>query len=143
MVKEWSESPSLRGRGNNSIYYSLVAQPHYGCGSKVNLQEAKSRWRLPISTKCSRTSSCTFPCGRRLIYPTTSWCFWTLAPYFFSNAVQICDCLKTFLSRVNRKCVYELYKNCVKEFIISFLPSKSKLMCLIMALSQYPWQLKL
>ena len=25
------------------------------------------------------------------------------------------------LSRVNRKCVHALYKNCVKEFIISFL----------------------
>ena len=25
------------------------------------------------------------------------------------------------LSRVNRKCVHALYKNCVKEFIVSFL----------------------
>ena len=26
------------------------------------------------------------------------------------------------LSRVNRKCVHALYENCVKEFIVSFLP---------------------
>ena len=46
--------------------------------------------------------------------------YWLLT--FCSNAFQICDSLKTFLSRVNRKCVHALYKNCVKEFIVSFLP---------------------
>ena len=42
---------------------------------------------------------------------------------FCSNGkIQICDSLKPSLSRVNRKCVHALYKNCVKEFIVSFLP---------------------
>ena len=42
---------------------------------------------------------------------------------FCSNGrVQICDSLKTSLSRVNRKCVYALYKNCSEKFIVSFLP---------------------
>ena len=42
---------------------------------------------------------------------------------FCSNGrIQICDSLKTSLSRVNRKCVHELYKNYVKEFIVSFSP---------------------
>ena len=41
---------------------------------------------------------------------------------FCSNGrIQICDSLKTSVSRVNRKCVYTSYKNCVKEFIVSFL----------------------
>ena len=35
--------------------------------------------------------------------------------------IQICDSLKTSLSQVNRKCVNALYKNCVNEFIVSFL----------------------
>ena len=41
---------------------------------------------------------------------------------FCSNAFQICDALKTFLNRGNRRCAHALYKNCVKEFIVSFLP---------------------
>ena len=42
---------------------------------------------------------------------------------FCSNGrIQICDSLKTSLIRVNRKCVYALYKNSVKELIVSFLP---------------------
>ena len=36
--------------------------------------------------------------------------------------IQIRDSLKTSLSQVNRKCVHALYKNCVKEFIVRFLP---------------------
>ena len=41
---------------------------------------------------------------------------------FCSNGrIQICDNLKTPLSRVNRKCVHALYKSCVKESIISIL----------------------
>ena len=41
---------------------------------------------------------------------------------FSSNGrIHICDSLKTSLSRVNIKCVHALYKNCVKEFIVSFL----------------------
>ena len=39
---------------------------------------------------------------------------------FCCNAIQIYDSLKTSLSRVNRKRVHALYKNCVKEFIVSF-----------------------
>ena len=40
---------------------------------------------------------------------------------FCSNGrIQICDSLKTSLSRVNRKYVYALYKNCSEEFIVSF-----------------------
>ena len=40
---------------------------------------------------------------------------------FCSNGrIQICDSLTTSLSRVNKKCAHALYKNCVKEFIISF-----------------------
>ena len=40
---------------------------------------------------------------------------WTLATYFFLA-------MQGLLSRVNKKCVHALYKNCVKEFIVSFLP---------------------
>ena len=32
----------------------------------------------------------------------------------------LCDSFKTSLSRVNRIFVYALYKNCAKEFIVSF-----------------------
>ena len=49
-------------------------------------------------------------------------------PLTFCNngRMQICDSLKTSLSRVNRKCVYALYKNCVKEFTFSFLPDQKQ-----------------
>ena len=46
---------------------------------------------------------------------------------FCSNGrIQICDNLKTSLSQVNRKCVHALYKNCVKNFIVSFLPAQKQ-----------------
>ena len=45
-----------------------------------------------------------------------------LLPFCSNGNIQICDSLKTSLNRVNRKCVYALYKNCVGEFIVSFLP---------------------
>ena len=42
---------------------------------------------------------------------------------FYSNGrIQVCNSFKTSLSWVNKKCVNALYKNCVKEFIVSFLP---------------------
>ena len=42
---------------------------------------------------------------------------------FYSNGrILICDSLKTSFSWVNRKCVLVLYRNCVKEFIVIFLP---------------------
>ena len=49
-------------------------------------------------------------------------------PLTFCNngRMQICDSLKTSLSRVNRKCVYVLYKNCVKKFTFSFLPDQKQ-----------------
>ena len=41
---------------------------------------------------------------------------------FCSNeSNQICDSSKKFLSWLNRKCVHALYKNCVKDFIVSIL----------------------
>ena len=41
---------------------------------------------------------------------------------FCSNEmIQICNSLKTSISRANRKCVHILYINCAKEFIVSFL----------------------
>ena len=43
-------------------------------------------------------------------------------PNFCTNGmIQICDSLKTSLSRVNRKCVHALQNNCVTEFIVNFL----------------------
>ena len=45
-----------------------------------------------------------------------------LLTFCINGRIQICDSLKTSLSRVNRKCVYSLYKNCVEEFIVTFLP---------------------
>ena len=60
---------------------------------------------------------------------------WVLT--FCSNErIQICDSLKMSLNWVNRNCVHALYKNCVKELIISFCLSKNKLMSRIVVPSQ-------
>ena len=49
---------------------------------------------------------------------------------FCSNGrVQVCDSMKTYLSRVNKKCVHALYKNIVDEsgkFVVSFLPVRKQ-----------------
>ena len=45
-----------------------------------------------------------------------------LITFCSSGRIQICNTLKTSLSRVNRKCVYALNKNCAMEFIVNFLP---------------------
>ena len=45
--------------------------------------------------------------------------------------IQICDNLKTSFSRLKRKCFHALYKNFVKEFIVSFLPVQNKFMGII------------
>ena len=44
-----------------------------------------------------------------------------LLTFCSSGRIQVCDSLKTSVSRINRTCVYTSYKNCVKEFIVSFL----------------------
>ena len=55
----------------------------------------------------------------QLLYDSSG--HWRLS--FCSNGrIQICDNLKTSLIQVNRKCVLRLYKNCVKESIVSFGP---------------------
>ena len=38
LVRKWSLSSSPWGKGNPSVSNVLVEQPHYACGSKVNLE---------------------------------------------------------------------------------------------------------
>ena len=113
---------SLQRLGNPSVSNGLVEQPHYGCDSKVNFKKlgadddyqsvlnVQKHWGAPYRAVKNEHI--------QLHYDGSGHCLLT----FCSNGrIQICDSLKTSVSLVNRKRVCTSYKNCVKEFIVSFL----------------------
>ena len=82
---------------------------------------SKFRWSIPLNVQKPRGAPyCAVK--NEHIQPLHDGSGDWLLTFCSNRKIQISDSLKTSRSRVNKKCVHTLYKNCVKKFIVSFLP---------------------
>ena len=100
---------------------SLVAQPHYRCGSKLICKELRADdvYQSLLNVQKRRGAPYRAAKNKHIQLLHKDFAHWLFT--FCRNLIHICDSLKSFISRVNRKCLHALCKNCMKEFIVSFL----------------------